>query len=221
MLTIHSELGFDTVDIVVGPEKETFRVHKKLLCSRAPVFDKMFNGSFKEAETQQASLPEDDPEAFSIFLEWLYSGSILPPGKDDNSKLVLNDQIKLYCFAEKYCLAQLMDYTISASIAFLNERKGLPTCDHIEMAYNHTASGSPLRRFMVLSMQYVIVNMDGSKNWKTEDVAALMGRCTDLSFDFLTLMRNTNRKVYTSPTELGPCAFHAHGDKAPCSVKKS
>ncbi|KAH6682678.1 hypothetical protein B0J14DRAFT_646909 [Halenospora varia] len=42
------DLGVDMVDILVGPTEQPFRVHKKLICSKVPYFDKMFNNGFVE-----------------------------------------------------------------------------------------------------------------------------------------------------------------------------
>jgi hypothetical protein len=49
------------VDIYVGPSK---------ICFRIPYFDKMFNGSFKEASNNTAFLPEDDPASFDLLADW-------------------------------------------------------------------------------------------------------------------------------------------------------
>lgn len=64
------------VNIFVGPEKEHFRVHKNLICSKALYFNKMFNGGFKEDIEQTATLPEDSPRVFTLLVEWIYSGRL-------------------------------------------------------------------------------------------------------------------------------------------------
>lgn len=62
------------VDIFVGPQKQHFHVHKNPLCTRVPYFEKVFKeGGFLESVDQVATLPEDDPVAFSLLLEWVYN----------------------------------------------------------------------------------------------------------------------------------------------------
>ncbi|KAN0111070.1 hypothetical protein V8E51_007457 [Hyaloscypha variabilis] len=54
-------MGTEMVDIYVSPSKLVFRLHKSKLCARIPYFNKMFNGTFKEATENTAYLPEDTP----------------------------------------------------------------------------------------------------------------------------------------------------------------
>ena len=77
-LTPSRNLGNQIVNIEVGTEdnKALFTIHRKVLCSKIPFFDKMFNGGFEEAKTQCATLPEDDPSGFHLLVGWVYTGSI-------------------------------------------------------------------------------------------------------------------------------------------------
>ncbi|PVH74687.1 hypothetical protein DL98DRAFT_658644, partial [Cadophora sp. DSE1049] len=49
------------------------QIHKHKLCTRIPFYSAMFNDSFKEATTDTAHLPDDDPAAFDVVMEWVYS----------------------------------------------------------------------------------------------------------------------------------------------------
>jgi len=52
-LTICRNFGVDMVDIYVGPTERRFHIHKDLLCSRVPYFEKMFKeGGFIESTSQ-------------------------------------------------------------------------------------------------------------------------------------------------------------------------
>lgn len=209
----------EMVDILVGPRKQSFRVHKNRLCSRAPVFRKILNGSFKEAKEQCAELPEDDPEVFSMFLEWLYSQRIARLGKSAPDSTSSLDHIKLYCFAEKYCLSDLMDFAVSALFAFLVDATCLPILTTIQYVYEHTASGSPIRPFMIQVLQYVAIHKSDSGYWKTDDLCNMMIGCRELTMDYLQLVRETNGVYIHNPRKLDPCLFHVHGEKEVCSVK--
>lgn len=134
-------MGTDIVNIAVGPEAtaKMFAVHKALLCSQSPVFQKMFNGGFKEGITQSATLPEDVPGIFEMFLTWLYRGKIEWVGamKSQVSDLVL--------FADKYQIIPLMDQSIDA---FILQSKALNlglTPTGMIRIYANTSQGCKMR----------------------------------------------------------------------------
>ncbi|KAG4430680.1 hypothetical protein IFR05_013832 [Cadophora sp. M221] len=72
-VSFNESYGFEVVKISVseGSRKQDFHIHKSLLCQKAPVFDRMFNGNFTEGEAGEATLPEDNPKAFDMFASWL------------------------------------------------------------------------------------------------------------------------------------------------------
>ncbi|OBT47677.1 hypothetical protein VE00_02180 [Pseudogymnoascus sp. WSF 3629] len=108
------------ITITVGKEDDTqatFTVHKKLFQGKAPIFNKMFGGSFLEGVTGSATLPNDDHEAFEVFMEWLYrntltSLALLSKSKSVNAVLRLKIA-KTMVFADKYCLDELSDRAMS------------------------------------------------------------------------------------------------------------
>lgn len=58
--------------IYVGPENKAFIVNEDLLCDRLKFFKVAFQGAFKEGQTKSMTLPDDEREIFSIFVDWLY-----------------------------------------------------------------------------------------------------------------------------------------------------
>jgi hypothetical protein len=73
---IRSELGNEMVEIYVGPSKQHFSVHKKLLCAKADYFQKRFESTFKEGIEQAATFPKEDPDNFALFVQWIYGDSL-------------------------------------------------------------------------------------------------------------------------------------------------
>ncbi|KAK3066575.1 hypothetical protein LTR53_017022, partial [Teratosphaeriaceae sp. CCFEE 6253] len=71
-----------TVEIVVGDDGEKSRprtkyvVHKELLTAASPFFAAALDGTFAEGLDQAVRLPEEKPEIFEWFLQWLYTGSL-------------------------------------------------------------------------------------------------------------------------------------------------
>jgi len=65
-------MGSEVVSVLVGKERKEFIVHKKLICQASKFFNDAFTGPFKEGQENKMDMPEDDPEVFSCFIDWLY-----------------------------------------------------------------------------------------------------------------------------------------------------
>lgn len=77
-------MGFEVVDIFVGPERKRYVVHKKLLTEQSDYFHKAFTGSFIEAEENSIHLKEEDPAAVALLVGCLYRGIIPGTGNLTN-----------------------------------------------------------------------------------------------------------------------------------------
>ncbi|KAK5172962.1 uncharacterized protein LTR77_003084 [Saxophila tyrrhenica] len=56
-----------------------YTIHKDLLTSASPFFAAALNGKFTESLDQTVRLPEEKPEIFEWFLQWLYTGTLKTP----------------------------------------------------------------------------------------------------------------------------------------------
>lgn len=71
--------------VVVGDDKNasrppvTYMVHKELLISASPFFAAALTSTFAEGLDQTVRLPEEKPEIFEWFLQWLYTGTLTVP----------------------------------------------------------------------------------------------------------------------------------------------
>ncbi|KAE8449973.1 hypothetical protein EG329_007112 [Mollisiaceae sp. DMI_Dod_QoI] len=144
-------LGDEVIDVYVGPSSKRFVIHKKVLCAKGqPTFDKMFQGEFKEAAEHELQLPEDDPDAFLLFAQWLYSDALPPIDHSldaiSNEALLFN-RFKLYCFAEKYLLDSLMNHTIYTIWSVVFTLPKVPSTEAIQYSFQNTHPRSELREF--------------------------------------------------------------------------
>ena len=80
----------------------------------------MFNGSFAEGQSCQATLPEDDSKAFDMLASWLYSGMVHDTGN------LQRHYIKLFILAENYDIVRLADKTMAAYFRALTLWKAIP-----------------------------------------------------------------------------------------------
>ncbi|EME39765.1 hypothetical protein DOTSEDRAFT_107663, partial [Dothistroma septosporum NZE10] len=53
-----------------------YLVHKELLAGASPFFAAALNGTFAEGLEQVVRLPEEKPETWEWFLQWLYTGTL-------------------------------------------------------------------------------------------------------------------------------------------------
>ena len=51
-------------------------VHKRVICDASDFFRAACNGGWKESIAGEVRLPEQKPDAFMIFLHWLYTGHV-------------------------------------------------------------------------------------------------------------------------------------------------
>lgn len=75
-------------EIIVGDDsdragtKTKYLVHKELLTAASPFFAAALNSTFAEGMSQEVRLPEEKPDIFEWFLQWLYTGSLTIPYAD-------------------------------------------------------------------------------------------------------------------------------------------
>jgi hypothetical protein len=75
-------MGSETIKVFVGRKRKEFSIHKKLICQASKFFNDAFTGAFKEGQEGIMYMPEDDPDVFSCFVEWLYRNPL--PTVEDN-----------------------------------------------------------------------------------------------------------------------------------------
>jgi hypothetical protein len=63
-----------TVDI--GPDHTLYRIHKPLLLHHSGYFRKALRNCWKEGEERKVTIDDIEPEAFDIFVDWLYTCKI-------------------------------------------------------------------------------------------------------------------------------------------------
>lgn len=220
-----SKLGLEMIDIFVGSELEQFKVHDKLLCAKSSFFKNMLHGQFKEAIERTVRLPDDNAVIFSLFLHWLYVGSLLEIDLKDVPDMVrgpLFDRMKLYCFAEKICQNDLMDCSISSIITLCHTHDKLPTTDIIVWVYKNTLLGSNLRKLVARIFLYVLhQGENGNGDWSLKELSDAMSTIEDLRMDVMNLLRaakteDATRMLSKCPDELRSCMFHKHKSGEAC-----
>lgn len=212
-------------------------INKELLCRKVPYFSKMFEGSFSEAKTNTAWLPEDHYKDVSDMMYWVLHGT-LPPlvfewkaSVDDLDESPLEDNrkdsytiamkfsyIELYVLADKFCLMELANLIVDYIMRSLKlmSRSMLPLEDIAEI-YEKVPENTGLRRLAAYSftqrMDYRFRNV-----WPAEDLGHMLQTVDGLATDHINLVRlysNSSIK-FKSPEDLAQCRFHDHCNGKTC-----
>ncbi|KIW88952.1 uncharacterized protein Z519_10436 [Cladophialophora bantiana CBS 173.52] len=119
--------NFTTSEIVtvhVGPKRKRFHLHRDLICQRSPFMEKCLQKNrFDEGYKNELYLPEDDPKAFSIVVEWIYRGRLpvfgtfgtsaigsgSTAGARGTTGLDMCDMSQAYCMADKFGMEELQN----------------------------------------------------------------------------------------------------------------
>jgi hypothetical protein len=65
-------MGSEIVSVIVWKKRKEFNVHKNIICQASKFFNDALTGPFKEGQENRMYMPEDDPDVFSCFVDWLY-----------------------------------------------------------------------------------------------------------------------------------------------------
>lgn len=208
------------VDLYIGEAKTHFRVHESTLC-KIPYFEKMFRGGFNEAQTKEATFPEDPEECFDVLIEWLYTGKLRSLGNQNTASW---PYITTYALADKLYLTLLMDEIATAYILWLKGKSIKPSIENIGRIYIKTSQGSPLRKFACWSLHYIVARHQKPKDlvhWPNDSIQELLSDHPDLLSNYLKALRShPDQTTVKNPTKEVPlCTFHHHADGEPCVFK--
>ena len=204
-------IGTELVDLYVGPQKQHFRVHKKILGHRVPHF---------KAVKSQVFIPKHIPPVFDMLIRWIYNNSlpILTRGAQLNDNMFWNAG-HLYILAEKIGLPQLQDITMDTLLSFFKANRVLPCPNFMVYIYSQTEKTSPIRKLMVRSLHWVVFSSGNPSEWPVAKLSKAQNECGDLSADFTQLLRG--RVKPQNPWTLPNCEFHSHGKDKPCMSSRN
>jgi hypothetical protein len=66
------------VTIQVGLESNDAKIvaHESFLTMRSEFFRRAMNGAWEEADTRVVKLPEDDPDIFALYINYVYTAQL-------------------------------------------------------------------------------------------------------------------------------------------------
>lgn len=189
-----------------------YSIHERLVSPRSEFVRLALRGQWKEARERTINLPEDDPDVFAVYQQWLYGGLIHTCC--DTSFSCTDDEYE--ALAKAYILGEkLMDDDFKDAIAdaIVDKLRSLRRFDTglTTLVFNNTPSGSPLRRLWMDAYYHF-----GSSEWLDVDCVG-----SPINAEFMVEFSRYQMQCRTGFGSFGPdamflsCTYHEHGTR-PC-----
>jgi hypothetical protein len=202
------------------------KVFERRLCEVSDFFKKACDDRWESGHRGILRFPDDEPGSWSLFLSWLNTGDIkAAPGfivcdasdlfgrtKEFFSQYVqlvesyiLGERLQVYEFKNKIMdlLLENMKLTTREVMAINCSSESV-----LQMIYDRTAVGSPLRRYVIDGSYYL-----NGRNAVEQCIGKLESNLGFTS-EIQTFLLNTGEsEKLLPPYRRDPCNYHDHGDK--------
>jgi hypothetical protein len=211
-LIIYSLRG-RSIEVLVGPDAVPFSVHEELVCASSAFFKGALSHNWAESQQRSVRLEEEEPDAFEIYLQWLYRGTLPVPKWDRITHKRRSAQADFLLLAKAYVLGDKLqdgdfaDTVIDALVMANNDEVELIWGDTISYIFENTPDSSPARDFLVDALY-------------CEHCRDTLGKEDDFPKNFLfrlaemavTYDRESYREEFDEACN--GCRYHQHGKDA-------
>ncbi|KAK3710225.1 hypothetical protein LTR37_010446 [Vermiconidia calcicola] len=222
----------ETINVLVGPEKTLFAVHKDPICDKSPFFAAACSGRWDESKDGTVRLDFVDADTFKLYIHWVYTARLDVHVIEPSSHEELESRLQKFPYWEPTCLdiryAMLLCKTYIAAGVLLDRHLKNETIDQLLKT-----SAYPLRGVHSDCINHV---------WSNTNVDSGLRRCIvdclapiisahfvkDLSrealVDFVAKMIELRRGVSAAetPTFADRCEYHEHAeDEERCTPQAS
>ncbi|RMZ70588.1 BTB POZ domain containing [Pyrenophora seminiperda CCB06] len=156
-----------TIRVGKDSDQKDFIVHESFLTSRSDFFRRAMNGNWDEAKTRIINLPDDKPDIFAYYINFVYTNQMSTATKEDDEikkleHLQFRDDMKnqcivlcsVYVLAEKLQDAKTKNGAMKVLWALYNTegKEGFAKVPHfstVKLVYDGTPPKSLARHFLV------------------------------------------------------------------------
>lgn len=209
------------ITVKVGEGGATFRVYESVLCSSSEFFKAKKKPEWSKPDTA-VDLTDQSDEAFNLYVNWLYTKNI--PTATTLSQTNEDNEAEWKLLTASYVLGDvIIDVMFKDTIIDALQAKVKSTSGHtlwpcggeiIQVIYDSTLEGSPLRRFIVQVYAY--------HAGQVELASALESAPKEFFYDILVAER-----LIRTPRPLKDflvfwqCVYHSHGLTGDCYMKEN
>jgi hypothetical protein len=163
---MYRDFGEDMVTIQVGqaPTIREFKLHKNLISRSSDFFRSAFEGFFIESSQQKLRLPEEHPDVFEAFCDWLYSGDIHDPILYTSNEIPSDlFWLRMYTMADRHNISTLQKLASDNIIRF-DQRESLPSAAFVAELFETLMPNKYLEHYVV---RHVAANLTSPHvDWK-------------------------------------------------------
>lgn len=206
------------ITIYVGPKRKEYQVHRGLLASN-DYWSKILDSKLAE-DSQIVHLPEQNPQTWDLFGNWLYRGSLkdICVENEDVAKNLAIQYVILYTRAEKWAIPALQNKIMDKLHAWSTSIRHLFPRYLTRQVYEATPRDSPLRSYLVDSF------LAESSLW-VADCARAATLKSQLNYGnqefvlecFEALIQLTPKSKLRAPDRKIACTYHKHEDGKRCT----
>jgi hypothetical protein len=198
----------------VGPDESQHTLHKDLLCKKSPYFTAAANDCWKEGQEGRVPLPNDDPAAFALYVQWVYRDRIFSSqdmGDTGGNREEIDLLIEAFVLGEKLQDQNFKDAVIDSLVDTPDgqDTRWYPRSAAVDRAYKGTPESSPLRKLLV-DMHF----FHGCADWLNG--ATNVDFLRDLAKDFLQDREGFVTRTDRTRAQLAGCSYHSHGTENRC-----
>lgn len=185
----------DRFTILVGPKKTAYKVPEGLLTMHSPVFERMCSAPFLESTQRVINLPEDEPDVFDYFFDWIHS--VTPQvGFENGAEAVFH----LAIFAEKYQICHLKNQLSDIIQKAWNQE--ILNSKTVNQVYSNVPDGAIIRQLCSWVLRKQVVRQ-GRTRRSYEEYDSVFISHSDLGRDFFK---------WANSCEPATCDFHDHSN---------
>jgi len=194
----------------VGILKEPFFIDVGVLHKSGSFFPTALKKQWKEGQQKIIELPEEQPQIFRIYAQWLYTAKIFC--RTDDRREDIHTLCELYTPGEKLMDRTLQDRAMDAlsSLSAVDEEDlWLPYFCTVDYVCEHLPDNSPARRFLI---DRIAEHCNGELDNKWP---AYLRQMSQALLADVVLALSQQRK-HTKNVK-GRCTYHLHAQSQPCS----
>lgn len=140
-----------------------FFIHRSLLTRNSRFFTAALDGQFKEGNTQVVNFPEESPDTFAFFAQWLYTHDLKHEALDvtEQSSVQGNEGsrkatkpayfklLHLYALADRLGVEAIRNEIVNKVMSLAEETNSVPTPTDTWVLYENIRDGAPIRKLVV------------------------------------------------------------------------
>lgn len=137
--------------VLVGETKQEFYIHEDLICASSDFFKAAMRNECQESLSRSVDLPEEDPEIFEVYRQWLYSGRICTIENDSEPCNVVRESRNLshaYVLGEKLQDATFKDTILDSIIEHSDDGRKW-SINMIKIIWEGTPPASLTRKYLI------------------------------------------------------------------------